>query len=71
MAELTIANHCCHIKVLKAQFITAGLAAFDLPLPFIKADKFNQPIFGCNNLSGKTADPQFLSFTQYKMLTEV
>ena len=33
-----------------------GLAAFDLPLPFIKGDKFNQPIFGCNNLSGELSN---------------
>lgn len=31
----------------------AGLVAFELPLPYIYNDKFNQPIFGANNLSGK------------------
>ena len=30
----------------------AGLVAFELPLVYITGDKFNQPIFGCNNLSG-------------------
>jgi WW domain-binding protein 2 len=30
-----------------------GLAAFDLPLVYCRNDKFNQPIFGCNNLSGE------------------
>jgi WW domain-binding protein 2 len=32
---------------------TSGLQAFDLPLVYIRGDKFNQPIFGCNNLSGE------------------
>lgn len=31
----------------------SGLAGFDLPLVYITADKLNQPIFGCNNLSGR------------------
>eukprot|EP00195_Chlamydomonas_chlamydogama_P002390 CAMPEP_0202922856 /NCGR_PEP_ID=MMETSP1392-20130828/78143_1 /ASSEMBLY_ACC=CAM_ASM_000868 /TAXON_ID=225041 /ORGANISM="Chlamydomonas chlamydogama, Strain SAG 11-48b" /LENGTH=224 /DNA_ID=CAMNT_0049616509 /DNA_START=50 /DNA_END=724 /DNA_ORIENTATION=+ len=30
----------------------SGLAAFDLPLVYMKDDKLNQPIFGCNNLAG-------------------
>jgi hypothetical protein len=30
-----------------------GLQAFDLPLAYITHDKFNQPIFGCNHLSGR------------------
>ena len=30
----------------------AGLVAFELPLAYIYSDKFNQPIFGANNLSG-------------------
>lgn len=30
-----------------------GLESFDLPLVYILRDKFNQPIFGCNNLSGE------------------
>ena len=33
----------------------AELAAFDLPLGMLQAEKFNQPIFGCNNLSGDIA----------------
>ena len=33
--------------------LLAGLVAFELPLPYIYNDKFNQPIFGANNLSGK------------------
>ena len=33
-------------------FLHTGLAAFELPLVYIKDDKFNQPIFGCNNLAG-------------------
>jgi len=31
----------------------AGLVAFELPLAYVYSDKFNQPIFGANNLSGK------------------
>jgi hypothetical protein len=31
----------------------SGLAGFDLPLVYITGDKLNQPIFGCNNLSGR------------------
>ncbi len=27
--------------------------AFELPLAYIYSDKFNQPIFGANNLSGE------------------
>ncbi|GIM12271.1 hypothetical protein Vretimale_15646 [Volvox reticuliferus] len=30
----------------------SGLLAFDFPLCYIRNDKLNQPIFGCNNLSG-------------------
>ena len=30
-----------------------GLHAFELPLAYLRGDKFNQPIFGCNNLSGE------------------
>mmetsp|Transcript_14236 Transcript_14236/g.17244 ORF Transcript_14236/g.17244 Transcript_14236/m.17244 type:complete len:188 (-) Transcript_14236:139-702(-) len=29
---------------------TAQLTAFDIPLVYIRGEKFNQPIFGCNNL---------------------
>jgi WW domain-binding protein 2 len=29
-----------------------GLQAFDFPLAYITHDKFNQPIFACNNLAG-------------------
>lgn len=31
----------------------SGLAGFDIPLVYISNDKLNQPIFGCNNLSGR------------------
>ncbi|EFJ42856.1 hypothetical protein VOLCADRAFT_97016 [Volvox carteri f. nagariensis] len=31
----------------------SGLVAFDFPLCYIRNDKLNQPIFGCNNLSGQ------------------
>ena len=30
-----------------------GLQAFDFPLAYITHDKFNQPIFACNNLAGQ------------------
>ena len=30
----------------------SGLRAFDIPLAYITADRFNQPIFVCNNLTG-------------------
>lgn len=30
-----------------------GLVAFDFPLAYITHNKFNQPVFGCNHLSGK------------------
>ncbi|KAJ7979710.1 UPF0664 stress-induced protein C29B12.11c [Quillaja saponaria] len=29
-----------------------GFAAFDMPLLFVHGEKFNQPIFHCNNISG-------------------
>lgn len=29
-----------------------GLVGFDFPLVYIRADTLNQPIFGCNNLTG-------------------
>ena len=32
-----------------------GLTAFDIPLAYVNHDKFNQPVFGCNHLSGITA----------------
>jgi fructose 1,6-bisphosphatase len=30
----------------------SGLRAFDIPLVYITADRFNQPVFVCNNLTG-------------------
>eukprot|EP00898_Chlorokybus_atmophyticus_P004237 jgi/Chlat1/4814/Chrsp31S04862 len=30
----------------------AAIHAFDLPLSYIVREKFNQPIFGCNNITG-------------------
>lgn len=32
-----------------------GLTAFDIPLAYVNHDQFNQPVFGCNHLSGITA----------------
>lgn len=29
-----------------------GVAAFDMPLLYVHGEKFNQPIFFCNNISG-------------------
>ena len=34
--------------------VSAGLVSFELPLAYIRKDKFNQPIFACNNLSGRS-----------------
>ena len=30
-----------------------GLRAFDFPLQYVRGERFNQPIFGANNLSGE------------------
>merc|ERR1712072_862395 len=30
---------------------SSGLQSFDFPLAYVSNEKFNQPIFGCNNLS--------------------
>ncbi|QDZ19311.1 hypothetical protein HOP50_02g18260 [Chloropicon primus] len=30
---------------------SSGLQSFDFPLAYVSGEKFNQPIFGCNNLS--------------------
>ena len=32
--------------------INSDFCSFDIPLSNIRGEKFNQPIFGCNNLSG-------------------
>lgn len=34
-----------------------GLQAFDIPLAYVSHDKFNQPVFGCNHLSGERNCP--------------
>lgn len=34
------------------------LHAFDMPLLYISGEKFNQPIFGCNNISGRVLPVQ-------------
>ncbi|KAL6748548.1 hypothetical protein V8C86DRAFT_2874636, partial [Haematococcus lacustris] len=31
----------------------SGLVGYDLPLVYLRNDKLNQPIFGCNNLAGQ------------------
>lgn len=31
---------------------TSGLQAFELPLAYLSQETFNQPILGCNNLTG-------------------
>ena len=35
------------------QVCNTGLEAFEFPLAFTTATKFNQPIFSCNNLTGE------------------
>ena len=47
------------LRSAKAIITVSGLAAFELPLAYIRKDKFNQPIFACNNLSGITAPAHF------------
>ncbi|DBB16452.1 hypothetical protein WJX82_008645 [Trebouxia sp. C0006] len=41
------------VFVAKQADTVSGLVAFELPLAYIRRDKFNQPIFACNNLSGE------------------
>lgn len=41
------------VFVAKRAASASGLQAFDLPLLYIRNDKFNQPIFGCNHLAGE------------------
>ena len=48
---------------IKAITFAAGLEAFELPLAYVRKDKFNQPIFACNNLSGITALTRFQTDT--------
>nr|AFK43816.1 unknown [Lotus japonicus] len=57
-------NHGGHLKtkgtiylsnirmVFVAKSPAGGLTAFDMPLLYTSGEKFNQPIFHCNNLSG-------------------
>lgn len=45
--------------------VAPGLAAFELPLQYIQNYKFNQPILGCNNLSGMVRG------TKHKPQTEI
>eukprot|EP00884_Botryococcus_braunii_P021645 jgi/Botrbrau1/8164/Bobra.357_2s0010.1 len=41
------------VFVAKKMDNATGLVAFALPLAYLRNDNFNQPIFGCNNLSGE------------------
>ncbi|KAL3142799.1 hypothetical protein ABBQ38_003098 [Trebouxia sp. C0009 RCD-2024] len=41
------------VFVAKQADAASGLVAFELPLAYVRKDKFNQPIFACNNLSGE------------------
>lgn len=41
------------VFISKNQEDSNVLQAFDLPLLYIRNDKFNQPIFGCNHLAGE------------------
>jgi hypothetical protein len=48
-----------HVSTIRMVFIPSGAAggmqAFDIPMANISGEKFNQPIFGANNLSGVVA----------------
>lgn len=41
------------VFIAKNQDSSSPIHAFDLPLLYIRNDKFNQPIFGCNHLAGE------------------
>ena len=35
------------LRLLDRPCASAGLHAFELPLAYLRGDKFNQPVFGC------------------------
>ena len=47
-----------YVTTLRVVFVASrasgSFQAFDLPLATMRSEKFNQPIFGANNLSGTT-----------------
>ena len=48
-----------HVSTIRMVFVTDGgggeMQAFDLPMANITNEKFNQPIFGANNITGTVA----------------
>ena len=48
-----------HVSTIRMVFINhkggGDMQAFDLPMANITEEKFNQPIFGANNISGTVA----------------
>lgn len=42
------------LQFLQDLLCSTGLVAFELPFAYITGDKFKQPVFGCNNLAGRT-----------------
>lgn len=47
-----------HVSTIRMVFINhngGDMQAFDLPMANITDEKFNQPIFGANNISGTVA----------------
>ena len=48
-----------HVSTIRMVFIkdsaSADFSAFDLPMANISNEKFNQPIFGANNMTGTVA----------------
>merc|ERR1711879_341795 len=50
------ADGCLYVSNVRVVFVAlkpheSGLQSFDFPLAYICNEKFNQPIFGCNNLA--------------------
>lgn len=53
------------LRELSLASCSAGLQAFDLPLSYLRGVKFNQPVFGCNNLAGMS--PTYLQLQPWCM----
>mmetsp|Transcript_31535 Transcript_31535/g.100570 ORF Transcript_31535/g.100570 Transcript_31535/m.100570 type:complete len:220 (+) Transcript_31535:40-699(+) len=45
-------SHVRMVFVAGSRDPSTGLFAFDIPLSYLRGEKFNQPIFSCNNLTG-------------------
>ena len=51
----TDANGTLYLSTLRMVFVaTDGATGFDMPLATLYGEKFNQPIFGANNMTGKS-----------------